>query len=149
MEYYSHPRIVTALYRNYQKLLRENLADLPVNPATADYLRVISMNPGITLVELAQLLRVSAPAVAQVLSSLEKGGYIERVVNEDDRRAKRIYLSEKGKEIAGPLNAVFDSLIERSFDALSDEENEELKRLLTKLLVSLDEERDPDNYQGL
>lgn len=133
MDHYSHPRIVTALYRAYQRELRASLKDIPVNPSSADFLRIISNEPGITLVELARLLGVSASAVAQVLSTLEKNGLIERVADTSDGRVKRIYLAKGGLAIEKDINKAFDDLIADASSVLAPEENAMLESLLTKL----------------
>lgn len=136
MEHYSHPRIVTALYRAYQRQLRDALKDAPLNPSSADYVRIISNEPGITLVELAELLGVSAAAVAQVLSTLERDQLIKRVPDKVDGRVKRIYLAEKGEAVEDTVNQAFETLISDSSSSLTAEENEELERLLVKLFTA-------------
>lgn len=133
MKHYSHPRIIAALYRAYQQQMRQSFKDIPVNPNSADYLRAISKEPGINLVELADLLGVSAPAVTQVLATLEKSGLIVRKPDPKDGRVKNIFLSSEGKVIEGDINRTFEGLISQSRNALTAEENETLERLLTKL----------------
>lgn len=137
MEHYSHPRIATALYRIYQRKLRKLLKDTPVNPSSADYLRVISNEPGVTLVEMTAILGVSAPAVAQALSTLERDGLIARVPDSSDGRVKRVYLTESGHAVKGDVNHAFETIINDFHNRLTPNENAELERLLTKLFDSL------------
>lgn len=144
MEHYSHPRAITALYREYQKRLRGLLKPIPVNAQNADYLRVVSNEPGITLHELSQKLGVSTPAVTQVIASLEKSGFIRRETDATDKRLRRLYLSEQGLAIELELNTVFDDFIQLNSSILTPEENIELERLLTKLYDALHEENNDD-----
>lgn len=137
MEHYSHPRIATALYRIYQRKLRELLKDTPVNPSSADYLRVISNEPGATLVEMTTILGVSAPAVVQTLTTLERDGLIMRIPDNTDGRVKRVYLTEVGHAVKGDVNHAFETIINDFHNRLTPNENAELEKLLTKLFDSL------------
>lgn len=137
MEHYSHPRAITALYRTYQHLLRKRLEGIPVSVSSADYLRVVANEPGITLCELATLLGVSAPAATQVISALERDGMLRRETDKSDKRVKRLFLDTAGETVSDELNEVFDDFIAYSCNQLSEEENEELERLLKKMFKAL------------
>ena len=48
---------------------------------------------------LAEELRISASAVTQLADRLEKAGLVERVPESDDRRMKRLVLTENGRNV--------------------------------------------------
>src|SRR5262245_49741971 len=56
-----------------------------------------SLAPGpLTLRELADHLDVTSPAALKVVTSMTKGGYLERLDDPDDGRARRVRLTQKG-----------------------------------------------------
>ena|SRR2546430_987919 len=51
----------------------------------------------ITVSELAERLEISKQGAGQLIDDMERRGYVERRPNPDDRRARLLYLSEKGR----------------------------------------------------
>ena len=54
-------------------------------------------NKNINVLDIHNELHITKPAVSQMLSSLEKRGYISRKINTDDRRKIAATLTEEGK----------------------------------------------------
>lgn len=63
------------------------------------YILLICRNPGISQDKIAKRLYVNKSSVTRNLIQMEKNGYIERRVCEQDKRLKRIFPSEKAIEI--------------------------------------------------
>ena len=104
-------------------------------------LSILKMKPECTQKELAYILDIRNQSLGELLSKLEKAGYIERTPSETDRRAIDIKLTPKGFEAAdhaGTQRSEFDKI----FDVLNDEEQEKLKEYLDRLIVSLEESFD-------
>ena len=80
--------------RQHERLMA--LAGLQLDRAAATILRYIAesepLRPGV----LAVRLSVEASHVTRQLRQLEKGGYVIRVADPDDRRAQRVQLTEAG-----------------------------------------------------
>ena len=51
---------------------------------------------GTRLTELAERARTSKQAMGQLVDALERAGYVERIPDPSDRRAKRVRLTERG-----------------------------------------------------
>jgi DNA-binding MarR family transcriptional regulator len=51
---------------------------------------------GSRITDLAELAQVSKPSVVYLVNDLERLGYVERVADPDDGRAKRVRLTERG-----------------------------------------------------
>ena len=62
------------------------------------HLRKIRRSKGISQRELADLNETDTTNMMVICDSLEKRGWINRVTHENDRRIKRICLTEKGKK---------------------------------------------------
>lgn len=99
----------------YQILLalRELDADMPVNQAVC--FAWIALNEGRTQVELRQDLDMASSTSSRNLAALSKVhrlgkpglDMIEWVENPEDRRAKLLYLSNKGKHLVSKMLARF------------------------------------------
>jgi len=84
--------------------------------------------------DLAAQLRVSRQAVAQVVAKLEQGGYVERVADPGDARAKLICLTARGRTAQRVMRATAQA-VERDWEArLGEQRLAEFRDTLTVLL---------------
>jgi len=92
---------------------------------------------GSRVTELAQLAQVSKPTIVYLVNDLERLGYVERVPDPADGRAKLVRFTERGaraqeaaREIIGQIESDWSRLLgTRDFEAL----RELLRRLHEKL----------------
>lgn len=85
---------------------------------------------GLSQCELARLIGVEAPSLVRTLDQLVEQGLVERRQCGEDRRAKRIYLTEK----AGPLlEKIVDLVTETRQEMLKGLTPEELEKLIDVL----------------
>ena len=100
---------------------------------------------GINPSNLSVMLHISRPRVTTALAALRKKGYIETIVDEDDRRRLTVYLTKEGREfIIGKQNHVeeyFISFIEK----LGRDKANELISLLDMIVGMMDENNQKDN----
>lgn len=89
---------------------------------------------GIRVSEIAALMGISVPAVTQILTGLEKDGYILREMDKNDRRAVRVFLTPDGTQL---METAFRHLSER-FGGLFDYLGEENSLKLVSLLGEVD-----------
>ncbi len=107
------------------------MADL--RPMTAQAL-VPLLGGGRHASELATTLRVSRQAVAQMVANLERGGYVERVDDPGDARAKLICLTARGRAAVRVLWDGSRALEEEWAELLGRERLQELRSMLATLL---------------
>ncbi|WP_328773192.1 MarR family winged helix-turn-helix transcriptional regulator [Streptomyces sp. NBC_00286] len=112
--------------RQHDRLMA--LAGVPLDRAAVALLRQIGdsepMRPG----ELANRLAVEASHVTRQVQQLEKGGYVTRVPDPDDRRAQRIQITEAGRQAVDRIREMSARGMQL---ALSDWSPEELQKLAT------------------
>ncbi len=89
--------------------------------------------------DLAQALQVSPATIAVSLKSLERLGYVEKRVDANDARRKRVIITEKGKEAVQQCFAIFDEIDRKMTSGLTEQEREDLDRLHRKMLDNLGE----------
>lgn len=91
--------------------------------------------------ELAQALRVSPATIATSLKSLERMGYVEKRVDENDARRNRVIITEKGIMAVKQCNEVFEEIDRRMMEGFTLQEQENLNRLHQKMFDNLNAHR--------
>jgi DNA-binding MarR family transcriptional regulator len=92
---------------------------------------------GVIQKDLAEVFNRKGASITSMLQGLEKKGYIERVISENDERQKRIFVLEKGALLVEEFNEIFSEVEASITKALSPEETEALHSLLKKVSSSL------------
>ncbi len=105
-----------------------------VSPHQARALRVIGRHQPTRLGIVAEHLRVSPRSVTDVVDSLGKLGYVDRAPDPDDRRATLVSLTEAGTRVLTELERARRSDADDWFSGLSPAEQDELGRLLRRLV---------------
>jgi len=90
-----------------------------------------------TQIQIANFFDISAAAVAVTIRKLEKGGYITRTACENDMRNNRVFITEKGKEIAIKSKDIFDKCEEITYRGMSNEDIDHLRRYLDKMYINI------------
>lgn len=101
-------------------------------------LRLISKNEGLTNAEIAEKLDIRPSSVSVGLSHLEEAGFIERRAKESDKRVSTIHLTAKGQEMLNQAKARRDEMSEKMFGNLTEEEQDQLIKLLNKVQENFD-----------
>lgn len=73
---------------------------------------------GIRQKELAAALEIEGPSLVHLLDSLERRGLIERREDEADRRARRIYLTPRGRDLQKWVFKVSETVQQRLLAAV-------------------------------
>ena len=108
----------------------------PGRPLPREFVLSILMdngNAGMRQKDLAGKLGIGPAAMSEAIDKLEDNGYIERRVDETDRRATLIFLTEKGEARANEVRDQREHRFDRIFGDLTAEEKEQLLTLLKKM----------------
>lgn len=92
----------------------------------------------LTLKEAAELVPVSLPAASRTVDDLVRRGMIERHEDAEDRRMKRIRLTDAGRAVIARLNAARLNGFEQFTETLNEDERRVLAGALSKLLQRSD-----------
>jgi DNA-binding MarR family transcriptional regulator len=88
----------------------------------------------LTLKELAELVLVSLPAASRTVDDLVRRGFVERHEDVEDRRMKRVHLTDDGRSVIRRLNAARLSGLEQFTKNLTEPERRALSAALSTLL---------------
>ena len=88
----------------------------------------------LTLKEAANSVKVSLPAASRLVDDLVRRGFAERDEDLEDRRMKRVSVTEDGRAVIRRLNAARFSGLRQFVEVLTDSERDLLEPALSKLL---------------
>jgi DNA-binding MarR family transcriptional regulator len=97
------------------------------------FLLTLFKEDGISQDTLTERLLVDKATTARALGKLEAEGYVERVVNETDRRKIRINLTVKGRHFEPTMKRILDEWIGGITKDLTPDEEEKLLDLLRRV----------------
>lgn len=86
---------INILYRQFNLFLNHELSGVELNSTDLMYLGTLFIEDGVTQDDLAKDFCVDKAATARSMQNLEKKGIIIRKPDESDRRAKKVYLTDK------------------------------------------------------
>ncbi len=87
--------------------------------------------------DVEEAFRLSHPTVSGILSRLEQKGFIELRPDERDRRCKRIYLMEKGRQLDETMHQTICETNEQLVQGFTEEEKQMFIDLLTRAIHNL------------
>ena len=90
---------------------------------------------------LAQRARMTKQSMAELVAHLERHGYVERVPDPGDRRAKLVRATARGREVFALARATMADVDARLDAALGAERVAELRALLVEVGAALGEPR--------
>jgi DNA-binding MarR family transcriptional regulator len=104
-----------------------------IRPAHANVFPFVSPD-GVSVAELARLARMRKQSMAQAVEQLERLGYVERRPDPADGRARRVFLTERGRAV-GPVAVAAGRAVEAQWSQVVGEERlEQLRATLMELL---------------
>lgn len=106
----------------------------------------ISTGIGTSVSEISKHLRVTTPTITQQLNSLENRNYLERSIDQVDRRIVRVKLTGKGKNTVETASSSLIESFNGLVEILGEDKSLELAELLSQVF-SYFQNRD-HLYQG-
>lgn len=89
---------------------------------------------GINQKQLAEKAGINASSTSEIVARLEDDGYLVRTIDENDRRATVLKLTEMGKVRAEEIRAEREGFLDEVFSKLTEEEKQTLSDILDKLI---------------
>lgn len=129
-------KLISVISRQSQKILAKELKSYDLGcGGQHSFLKAILVHPGINQDQLTQDLKFDKATTARSVKRLEMAGYIERKVDEKDRRSYQLYPTNKGLDFQPKLQEILDTFNERLTSSLTEEEVDKLISLLKKLHI--------------
>lgn len=128
---------ISYIYRSHSAYMTKELEDYRLGSGQFEFLMYLYHKDGVSQETIAKDLKVSKATSARAIQSLEKEGYVFRQKDENDQRAYKVYLTEKGKEMRDDIFKKLDSFAEILLSDFTYEEKEILWLLLQKAAIKL------------
>jgi len=112
---------------------------------TMQQLRVlgfVAKEPGISGHTLGQRLGVSAPTASGLVDRLVEKALLERVDDPDDRRVRRLYVTENGQLLMRQGDSLLDRAMARVIQMMSLDDLEVMRRSAEVMLEAMSKVRD-------
>ncbi len=90
--------------------------------------------------DIEKYFELSHPTVSGLLARLEKKGFVELRTDEADRRCKRIYLLDKGRQYHQAIHSHIEQMEEKIAKGFTEEEKQLLTQLLRRAIQNIKEE---------
>ena len=92
---------------------------------------------GVTLKELAEAMKLAPATVSELVESLVKKNFLQRIQNPEDRRAVQITLTDHGQTLLDECLKTVDSLCEKLLAGLQPAERTAMLNALSKITSKL------------
>jgi DNA-binding MarR family transcriptional regulator len=94
---------------------------------------MVAANPGIRPSVLAHYVLRDRSAMTRLLQQMKQAGLIVEQISDKERRARELYLTNKGRNIVDKVRALATQQSDAFFGVLSSPEQKQLMALLKKL----------------
>jgi MarR family transcriptional regulator, organic hydroperoxide resistance regulator len=130
--------LVRDAHRAFQRLLERRIAPYGVTRGQWYFLRVLWSHDGLSQRELSARVGMMEPTTVIALRSMERGGLIQRVRSEDDKRKVRVMLTAKAKRLRNELLGVARSITDEAEAGVSTRDLAAFRRVIARMTANLD-----------
>jgi DNA-binding MarR family transcriptional regulator len=104
-----------------------------MRPAHGNAMEMLSTQDGLRLTDIAARAGMAPQSMGEIVDDLAAKGYLARREDPSDRRAKRIYLTQKGRETAQASRIALREVERRIGKILGTDKYQEMRRDLTAI----------------
>ncbi|KQO55388.1 MarR family winged helix-turn-helix transcriptional regulator [Sphingomonas sp. Leaf257] len=135
------------IYLRFHRLLDRQMAAQGASLARTKMLHFIANNAPVRAADVADWFDLAPRTVTQAIDTMERDSLVVRVPDPDDRRAKRLDITDHGRQVLRQTEPLRRTLIAQAFGLLSDEEVGQFARILDKMEQAIEgspENQNPD-----
>jgi len=122
-----------SVFLRLTRLLDKRMAREGASLARTRVLLMIQRRGAVKATEIAELFGLAPGTVTDTLDGMERQGLIRREPDPKDRRAKRIVITDTGRQAVAATEPIRRELTGQVIGSLDSEEREALARILAKL----------------
>ena len=126
-------KYIAILSRQLNIYFAHELSETELNASELVYLAQLYAHDGLTQEEMAKELSVDKAATARVMQSMEKKNLIVRKTDEKDKRAKRVFLTEKATRFEDRIREIQKDWITYITQDMTMEESEKFYSQLIRM----------------
>ena len=126
---------LSAISRYWYSYTHRNLKTLDIAGSEHSIIMTLAMKDSMNQEALSESLSLDKGTIAKALAKLESKGFVDRVINEENRREKIVSLTAYGHEEVGKVFEVSETWKQEVLKGISEQDQEVFFKTL--LLVSL------------
>ena len=128
--------LIRRLHQRSTAVFQERTKSSPVEMTSVQFAALdrLSRHPGIDQARLAALIHYDRATIGEVVKRLVQKGFVTRQVNEDDRRARSLHLTEAGSKALAQITPLVAALQPEILANLSDVERQQFVTLAKKVM---------------
>lgn len=147
MDHYAE-KIYVLVHRCHEQCLKlmhtdnapaKEFSNIGLNTRQGIILKMLLGQNGMTQKELTGRLEITSSSCGELITKLEKGGYLEKRTSPADKRTFNVFLTESGRALAEQYKKSVIVELEEWASDLSRQEKETLFHLLGKLSKGLED----------
>ena len=131
-------RMMAVLQRMSSMPMMMPSKEFPLSAPQIALVSWVNRSPGCGVRDIANGLHITPPTVSVGIRRLVKDGWLEQRSDPDDKRARPIFLTEKGTELVAALKVHRTQMLKVFLSGLNDEEKEQLICLLDRAVSAIE-----------
>jgi len=127
--------VIESTIKGYRRFAQKNISD-KIKGMTIDQgmlLIFLSEYPELTQKEIGELVFKDNASMTRMINTMVQKGYLNRSMNNKDRRRYKIEITAKGKEILETLPPIIQYNRNSTLKGVTNNELEQLKTILNKI----------------
>lgn len=117
-------------YRDFIADADEMLEEYGFGRAHHRVLHFVNRQPGLTVAELLDILRITKQSLGPVLRQLVDSGHLTQITAPEDRRQRQLYPTKKGRNLSIELTHMQSRRIKGALEALEKGDRDSIKAFL-------------------
>src|SRR6185369_4127533 len=128
-------------YRDFTAKADETLLQYGFGRAHHRVIYFVGRNPGMTVSDLLDILKITKQSLSRVLGQLVRQGFIVQRPGTTDRRQRLLHLTDRGTDLERKLTEEQRALIARAYKAAGAEAVDGFRKVMTGLINEADRDR--------
>jgi len=128
-------------YRDFTAKADETLLQYGFGRAHHRVIYFVGRNPGMTVSDLLDILKITKQSLSRVLGQLVRQGFIVQRHGTTDRRQRLLHLTERGTELERKLTEDQRALVARAYRSAGAEAVEGFRKVLLGMINETDRDR--------
>ena len=133
LEYSRIGRYISLLYRRSQIYLGKRFQNIGLTAATYTPLMTLYRHEGMSQEQLAEHIGVDKAAMKRSIDDLAGDGFVYRLINDTDKRAYRIMLTDKARDLMPEVEHILEEWENIVLAGLNGGERTSVRALLMKM----------------
>jgi len=125
------------IFRYTQIYLDKVLKEFDLSSGSYPYLLILKEKDGINQNRISEELGYDKAMTTRTLAKLINIGYLDRIKDDDDYRANKIYLTDKGKDVIVKILGKVNELVQLITTDLNEEDKVTTIESLNKILCNI------------